>query len=110
MQVVRGLAARTGVINLRVPVEVATDRAAAERGEAWLVRSDQVARADGHSQPDRLARIDAWTKAHSARTDDELQLAACARRRIGHINASGSPPATLSQTFDAWANIRDLQA
>jgi hypothetical protein len=105
LEAVRGLAAHALVVDLRVPAAIATDRAAAERGEEWLSRSDRVASVAGHDEPDRLGRIHAWTEAHTARTAVELQLAAEAGWRIEHIDASGSRQATLSQALDAVESL-----
>jgi hypothetical protein len=106
LQVVRALAAQAIVVNLQVPVEVAVDRAVAERGEGWLVRSDQVARAAGHHQQDRLARVHAWTKLHTIRTAAELRVAAAAGWLIAEVDASGSPQSTLSRALEALAHKR----
>ena len=77
LQAVRGLVVHAIVVNLQVPVEVAVHRAA-ERGERWLVRSDLVARAAGHRQPDRSARVHASAQAHTIRTAAELRVASSA--------------------------------
>lgn len=105
LEVVRRLAAHALVVDLRVPAAIATERAAAERGEEWLRRSDRVASAAGHDEPDRLGRVHAWTEAHTVRTAVELQRAGEAGWRIEHIDASGSPQATLSEALHAVASV-----
>ena len=105
LEAVGRLAADALVVDLGVPAAIATDRAAAERGEEWLRRSDRVASAAGHDEPDRLRRTHAWTEAHTARTGVELQRAREAGWRIEHIDASGSRQATLSQALQAVASV-----
>jgi hypothetical protein len=104
------VAAQAIVVNLQVPVVVAVNRAAVERGEEWLVRSDQVARAAGHHQQERLARVHAWTQAHTIRIAAELRVAASAGWLIAAVDASGSPQATLSRALEALADTGGREA
>ena len=110
LQAVRGLVARAVAVNLQVPVEVAVDRPAAERGEGWLARSDLVARAAGHNQPDRLALLHASAQAHTIGTAAELRVAASAGWVVENIDGSGSPQETLSHALDALMSVRRREA
>ena len=110
LQAVRGLVAHAIVVNLQAPVEVAVNRAAAGRGERWLARSDLVARAAGHRQRDRLARVHASAQAHTIRTAAELRVAASAGWVVENIDASGSPQETLSHALDALTSVRRREA
>ena len=106
LQAVRRLATQAIVVTLQLPAEVAVARAVSERGESWLIRSDFVALAAGHDQPDRWARLLAWTQAHNTRTGAELEVAASAGWLVNRIDASGSPQETLRQAMGALSNIR----
>ncbi|WP_152363735.1 ATP-binding protein [Microlunatus speluncae] len=97
---------RVIMFELKGPVGLAVERAAAERGEDWLVRYDKVARAAGHRQPERLARIGAWAERHGVATAGEIQAAREAGWSVHAIDATRSPAEVRAQAIgviEAWS-------
>jgi thymidylate kinase len=90
LQAVRTLAhARVLLLHLQAPAEISIERAARERGEGWLSRSDQIAQSTGHHQAKRFDRLVAETVRHAAQTRTELRVAAEAGWPIRTIDAVG---------------------
>lgn len=101
LRAVRELAGdRVILLHLTAPIDVAIGRAGEQRGEQWLERSDRIARADGHRQPDRSDRIRASTSSHAASTEGELEAAAEAGWPVHRVDATRSSELVLTQAIE----------
>jgi thymidylate kinase len=89
---VRRLAGRpTMILHLQAPAEITIERAGRQRGEEWLSRSDQIARAAGHRQRELRDRLIAEATRHAAQTREELSVAAEAGWPVQAIDATPGP-------------------
>lgn len=94
LQTVRMLAeGKVLLLHLRASATTTIDRATRQRGDEWVSRSDQIARAAGHTHKDRTDRLVAEATRHTAQTDEELRFAAEAGWRICPIEATVTPRA-----------------
>lgn len=92
---------RVLLLHLQTSADCAVDRAARQRGEEWLARSDAVARSHGHDQPIRQARIIADAEQHILRTEAEVAVASAAGWPVRRIDASAPPDVVHSVALAA---------
>jgi hypothetical protein len=92
LEVVRMLAdGKVLILHLQTSAKATIDRASRQRGDEWVSRSDEVARAAGHHQANPADRLIAEATRHAAQTQDELRVAADAGWRVRRVDATDGP-------------------